>query len=405
MKRVDSPVRQAGGEAHPVAERLRERQGEIADAVVSRIDSVSPPPELVDEEYVRGLRLAVAEAIEYGITAVELGAERMPPMAPALLIQARVAAQHRISLDSVLRRYIAGHSLMTRFVVDELRRDPAAAPDSALALAQLTASLDRIADAVSEEHAREAKVQARTTEQHQVNLVKRLLSGELLFTDQFAYDFGVRHVGILASGVGAAEFVRALAKALDRRLLLVRPTEAGVWAWLEVRSDFDWCEFERVAGRECPPSLALAVGDLGEGIVGWRRTHKQAQAASSIAVRRPGSVVVYGPNNLRIAALRDELFKASLKQTYLEPLANGRRDGTSLQDTVRSYIAAGRNAASTAFGLGVSRRTVTNRVKAAEELIGSTLTACGAGLEVALWLEEIEREPIPENGVTLDLEI
>jgi len=382
-----------------VAQRLRDRRGEIVAAVLSRIDAVSPPPDLVDEEYTRGLKSAVVEAIEYGIGAVELGGGRSPSIPPALLLQARLAASHRVSLDSVLRRYIAGHAMMTQFVIDEVRRDSATAPGSAMAVGQLTASLDRIVDAVSEEHTRESQTQMKTTDQRLVDLVKRLLGGELLFTDQFAYDFGVRHVGILASGIGASEAARALAKALDRRLLLVQPTETRVWAWLEVRAEFDWREFELAAGRETGPAVALAVGGLEEGIVGWRRTHRQAQAASPLAARRPGAVVRYGPNSLQIAALKDDLFRASLEEMYIEPLSRGRREDSVLQDTLRCYLAKGRNAVSTAAALGVSRRTVGNRVQLAEELLGSPLTACGAALEVALWLEGIKGDSNSESGI------
>jgi hypothetical protein len=405
MQRVDRSATDSETEISYVAARLRDRRGEIVAAVLSRIGAVSPPPDLVDEEYIRGLESAVAEAIEYGLGAVELGGGRSPSIPPALLIQARLAAMHRISLDSVLRRYIAGHALMTQFVVDEVRRDPANASGSALAVARLTASLDRIVDAVSEEHTRESRAQVNTTDQRQVDLAKRILGGELLFTDQFAYDFGGRHVGILAAGTGAAESTRALAKALDRRLLLVQPTETSAWAWLEVKGEFDWCELERAADRKSSPAVALAVGDVGEGIAGWRRTHQQARAASALAIRRPGTPVRYGPNNERIAALRDDLFKASLEEMYLKPLSRGGRDDTVLQDTLRCYMATGRNAASAASVLGVSRRTVTNRVLLAEELIGSTLIVCGGALEVALWLEEFERDPNSESGMALGPEI
>ncbi|MBA3865218.1 MAG: helix-turn-helix domain-containing protein [Solirubrobacterales bacterium] len=60
-----------------------------------------------------------------------------------------------------------------------------------------------------------------------------------------------------------------------------------------------------------------------------------------------------------------------------------------MRKTLRAYFAANRNGASAAAALGVSRQTVKNRLRAAEELIGRGLTECAADLETALRLEKV----------------
>ena len=63
--------------------------------------------------------------------------------------------------------------------------------------------------------------------------------------------------------------------------------------------------------------------------------------------------------------------------------------GEALRATLRAYISAERNAASAAAALGVSRRTVANRLRAVEQLVGSAFGAIVGDLEAALQLDEL----------------
>ena len=383
-----------------IARRLRQRHDEITAVIFSRIDAVSPLPPLGSDEYADSLRLAVPAAVEYAISALEEGADgRPPPVPPALLVQARLAARSRIGLDSVLRRYIAGHAVLTHVAMEEAERhrDSSSGPTSGVAR-PLAALLDHIAEAVSEEHRRESATLVPTSDRRELESIRRLLGGELLYRDRFAYDFGGLHLAVVASGSEAEGAIRALAKSVDSQLLLVRPSDACAWGWLGLKGGVDWLAVERFARKEWPGSVSLAVGEQGQGIVGWQTSHQQARAAAVVAEREPGTLVRYGPNNFRISALTNELVGKSLRDMYLEPLRSARA-ASALQETLRTYLAAGRNAASTAAALGVSRRTVSNRVQIAEKLLGSQMTACSGALEVALWLEEIERVPDPQIGM------
>ena len=154
----------------------------------------------------------------------------------------------------------------------------------------------------------------------------------------------------------------------------------------------DWAALERFIETSWPRTANIAVGELGRGIVGWRRIHEQARAAASVAAYQPGALARYGPNNMRISALQNELLRESLTSMYLVPLSRESGEAPVLQETLRAYFATGRNALSAGEAIGVSRRTVANRVRRAEEVIGRTLTECGSALEVALWLEAIERQ-------------
>ncbi|HKT84228.1 MAG TPA: helix-turn-helix domain-containing protein, partial [Solirubrobacterales bacterium] len=97
---------------------------------------------------------------------------------------------------------------------------------------------------------------------------------------------------------------------------------------------------------------------------------------------------------------RDELLAKSLYETYLAPLDEGSDSGLGLRETLRAYFDAGFNAATAAAALEVDRHTVQRRLRKVEEALGRLLHSCHAELEVALVLEELDREAIaPRLGV------
>ena len=117
----------------------------------------------------------------------------------------------------------------------------------------------------------------------------------------------------------------------------------------------------------------MTVGEPGEGLSGWRFSHRQAKAALPVAERRGQAVVRYADVALLASILRDDLLATSLRQLYLEPLERARDGGKVARETLRAYFAAERNISSTAAALGVDRRTVTNRIRAIEDLFGRPL--------------------------------
>jgi DNA-binding PucR family transcriptional regulator len=131
----------------------------------------------------------------------------------------------------------------------------------------------------------------------------------------------------------------------------------------------------------------VTVGEPGEGLAGWRFSHRQAKAALPIAERGGEAIVRYAEVALLASVSRDDLLAGSLRQLYLEPLEAARDRGKAARDTLRAYFAAERNVSSTAAALGVDRGTVTNRLRAVEDLIGRPLKEVATELETALRLE------------------
>jgi hypothetical protein len=373
--------------------RLRERRGEIEQAILTRTFALTDSGEPIDlntldPTYLQGLRTAVAAAVDYGLEVIEHGEERAPYPPPALLAQARLAARFGIGLDTVLRRYSAGYLLLADFLLEEAEQS-GLRPPFLQRLLRAQAALDRLLAAVSEEYAREARERPGTTEQRRAERIERLLAGELVDSSGLEYDLEGHHLALLVAGPGVAGALSELATAMDCRLLSACRGDDTLWAWLGSRRVPDPDELRRHASAIWPAGATLASGEPGQGLPGWRLSHRQAKAALQVALRSPEPFARYADVALLAAVLGDDLLASSLRKLYLEPLEAERDGGEVARETLRAYFAAQRNVSSAAAALGVNRNTVSSRLRTTEEAIGRPLSSCGPELEAALRLAEL----------------
>ena len=368
---------------------LRARRAEIEAAIWARIDGYGAPAKAADPEYARGLREAVSAAVGHALETVEVGEERVPPAPPELLAQARRSARAGVGLDTVLRRYFAGHALFSDFLVEEAGADGGLSGERLQRLLSAQASvLDRIAAEVSAEHARETERLRRSSKRREAERIERLLAGERPETSRIAYDFEAHHLGLVVKGPGARDALRELAGQAERNLLAVGREEEVVWAWLGGREPLELSAILSRVEDSLPPETCLATGEPGEGIAGWRRTHRQAKAALPVALAGSEPLVRYADVALLAAILQDELLADSLHRIYLAPLeAEGVR-GETLRETLRAYFTAGRSVSSAAAALGVNRHTVSDRLRAIEKSLGRPLESCAVELQAALRIDQ-----------------
>jgi hypothetical protein len=99
--------------------RLRRRHEEIEQEILTCVFGLSDLPDTESLEYAQGLRAAVVVGIEYAIACIERKKGGVLPVPGELLAQARLAARSRVGLDTVLRRYVAGQTLLSDFIVNE----------------------------------------------------------------------------------------------------------------------------------------------------------------------------------------------------------------------------------------------------------------------------------------------
>jgi sugar diacid utilization regulator len=135
--------------------------------------------------------------------------------------------------------------------------------------------------------------------------------------------------------------------------------------------------------------VRFVVGEPACGLAGWRLTHQQAQAALVVALRRPRPLTSYRDVALLAVALKDRALARALIDMYVAPLDQLRDGGAVLRKTLRAYLGTERSVSSTAAVLGVTRKTVANRLHTIEARLGRSLHPCPAELEVALLLDDL----------------
>ncbi|HWM63071.1 MAG TPA: helix-turn-helix domain-containing protein [Solirubrobacterales bacterium] len=373
-----------------LVERLRERRPEIERAISARVQSVGEPAELEDPTYVEGLRAAIVAAVDYAFAGVEKADPEPGPVPLELLAQARAAAQVGVPLETVLRRYLAGHSVLDDFLIRESEAHGSMRRNELQGLLRVQAALvDSVIAAICEEYRDEIDRRSRTLDRRRATCVERLLAGELLDASELSYDLDAHHLGAIAVGPQASPALRGLAGALDRRLLLIHRDAGLTWAWLGGGQPLAGELLERVVASRWPAKHVLALGEPARGLDGWRLTHHQAAVVVPVARREGKAGVRYAHVALLAAALQDEVLRTSLRSIYLTPLAVDRDGGKILRETLNAYFAAARNVSSAAAALSVTRKTVNARLRVVEQRLGRPIHACAADLEIALRMQAL----------------
>jgi hypothetical protein len=77
------------------------------EATATRVYAISDPHDVFDPGYLQGLDAAIAAAIDYRLTVLEVGERHAPAVPLVLLAQARLDSRNDVPLDTVLRRYLA----------------------------------------------------------------------------------------------------------------------------------------------------------------------------------------------------------------------------------------------------------------------------------------------------------
>jgi DNA-binding PucR family transcriptional regulator len=374
-----------------LAERLCERRSEIEGAIFDQVHVGFDPAGREDAEYIAGVRAAVVEAVEYSIVGLTHGERWLGSVPPAAAAQARRAARNGVSLETVLHRYTAGNTLMEDILMQEVERCELSAHVGAVreVLRTQGSLLGHLTTSAAREYHAELERAALSPELRRTERVQRLLVGGRVDAAELGYELRAWHLGLIAMGEKARQTVEAVATELGRELLSVARSEETVWVWLGGRRPVAIADVERLLHAREATGLAVAIGEPGEGTEGWRLTHRQAQAAMVVTLRRPRGITRFSDVGLAAAVLRDEELARSLVELHLSPLGARDDGGAAARETLRAYFAAGCNAATAAAALGVGRHTVARRLRLVEDRLGRSLRACQPELEVALRLEEL----------------
>jgi DNA-binding PucR family transcriptional regulator len=199
-------------------------------------------------------------------------------------------------------------------------------------------------------------------------------------------------------GTPASDVVRLLegsASALGAELgnahtLSVASGARGLWCWVPTPVP---PAPEVLASMALRPGVRAAVGTAVPGVAGFRRSHREALAAQSVALVDEGGAPVTWYADVELACLAGGVGGMAAMRVMvareLAGLAAPDEAAARLRRTVRLYLATGGSTDLAGKALSLHRNTVRYRIQQAEQLLGHSVHERRVYLELALHCLEV----------------
>ncbi|MEU6831615.1 helix-turn-helix domain-containing protein [Nocardia beijingensis] len=338
----------------------------------------------------------------------------------------RRLARRGVPLNTLVRAYHLGQRRATELVFAELEAADVAPADrffvgQAIAT-RLFGYLDQMIQQVVAVYEGEREQWLDTRNSVRALGVRELLTGKKPVdvdsaTEQISYPLRWHHLALIVWYPGAEShgdelgelqrFVRGSAEAAttSARPLFVPDDQLCGWAWLPYRS----ARPEAVAeirgfatARSDAPSVA--IGTMAPGLSGFRRSHRLAQDARSVALARGDAehrVVAADDPGLSVAALLDG-GTAEVREWVVDvlgDLASDTDNDARLRDTLRVFLRTGSSYKAASAELDLHSNSVKYRVGRAISRRGRPIGDDRLDVELALlicqWYGPAIRRPDP----------
>lgn len=377
---------------HWLVERLQVRLQELQDVIIAHIRGSTRASGGENTQFWIGQREAVEACLECWLWAIVRGERWSGPVPPVVDMQARRAAHSGVPLDTAVCRYVRAQELAWALLMQEIHDvtpTDARVELQRQAWASTASFFACLVHTVIEAYTAELERQRQTREQHDAEIVLRLLAGEPgLDLSRIKYDFDGHHLGVIASGQDARQALDILSGRLGCQMLPIEREEGTIWAWLGGRAQIAAHDLERHLPDGAYAHVKLTAGLLERGVRGFRLTHKHAQAALRVARLERQRVTWYADVEPVALVLHDEELARSMITTCIQPIVD-QRDGAVLLRTLQTFFACRHNRARTADALPADRHTVDRHIRRIGDLIGCPLYDCHTKVELALKVYEL----------------
>ncbi|MEB3068646.1 PucR family transcriptional regulator [[Mycobacterium] vasticus] len=403
-------VQAAAALAKRFEEQLPELTGSIQQLLISEIPELRGQAQLLQL-----LHDHIAGSVETFSTVVRNDIAIQNVTSPtAALEYARRLAQRGVSVAALMRSYRLGHRALLAGVADEIRT-AGLEPGLALGIEErITAiSFDYIDQVVEQAVAAYQDERDRWLE-HQNSLrtssLHQLLSDEDVGADadvlEAAIRYPLKHVHLALvmwydksdseSGIALMEsFIRRAAESLgaQQSWLFLPLDQTTGWAWIALPPGVapDAVSRLQVFVDSATAAPAVAIGNPLPGVDGFRRSHRQAQDAYTVATT-PGSgarrVISAGDPGVALAALLGKNVAAAAEWVaeVLGPLSEATDSDNRLRETLRVFLRSGSSYTAAADELHLHYNSVKYRVQRAVERRGRPVEKDRSDVEVALIL-------------------
>ena len=381
--------------------------------------ALGAPPEWLEQAYAETLATnpifavdpALAESSRHNTRAMVFhwaaanmrnpGAPVAPNLGPDALDLARDLVRRGVS-DFALRTFRVGQDLAFRRWM-QIAFGLTADHDELREMLDVTArSIAEYVDATIEGLSARMKAErdelTRGTHAERREVIALLIDGAPIPTRDASWRLGYELEGTHRAAVvwsAAAETdladIEAVAVAIARdagasRRLVVAASAASAWVWVPARGDFEPLALR--AALRAKPGMRVALGSLGRGVDGFRRSHLDALTAqrpvARLGMREP--LVTYDMIRLVDLVTQDVDAADTFIAHTLGKLATASAD---LRVSLRAYLEEGCNASLAAARLGTHRNTLLRRLARAEDLLPRPLdghrTHVAVALEILAW--------------------
>ncbi|MFJ9367984.1 PucR family transcriptional regulator [Nocardia sp. NPDC101769] len=394
-----------------IAARMNERVTDIA-AILRRGLEDDIPELRGDARTVELLGASVEGNVDTILHALQHDIPVARINAPTAAIEyARRLAQHGVPVNALVRAYRVGQRRMTELVFAELRASAIAPADGVTVAQAITTPMFEYIDQITMqvvavyETEREQWLESRNSAR--ALRVREVLSGREpvdidAATDSIRYPLRWHHLALILwypdTGASRDEltrlqrFVRELAEAVGTAAapLFAAADRTSAWAWLPYRSEqSDAVAKVRDFASKRPHAPRLAIGIMSQGLSGFRRTHRHAMRARSVALTRgdlePRIIAASDPG-LSVAALFDGA-RAEVSEWVSEVLGELAADNDNdarLRETLRVFLHTGSSYKAAATQLDLHSNSVKYRVGRAVSRRGRPITDDRLDVELAL---------------------
>ncbi|MEU7632191.1 helix-turn-helix domain-containing protein [Nocardia sp. NPDC049220] len=394
-----------------IAARMNERVTDISTCICRGLEEEIPELR-ADVHTIELLGASVKGNIDTMLHALQhdIPAERIHPPAAAIEYTRRLA-QHEVPVTSLARAYHVGQWRMTEMVFAELRAADIGPMERITVAEAITTKLfeylDRVIPHVIAVYEHEHEQWLDDSNSVRAVRVREVLDGTRTVdvdeaTASIRYPLQWHHLALIVwypdtRAVGdeltrLQRFVRESAEAADTAMnpLFVADDRMSAWAWLPFRSAHpDAIDRVRSFATGHPDAPRLAIGSLASGVPGFRRSHRLAQSARTVALaRRDGELPIIAADDpgVSVAALLGGEI-TEVRQwvgEILGDLASDNDNDARLRETLQVFLRTGGSYKAAAAELDLHSNSVKYRVGRAVSRRGSPIAEDRLDIELAL---------------------
>ena len=344
----------------------------------------------------------VLHVLRHGI---DVGEVRAPAAAQEY---ARRLAQRGVPLTSLLRAYRIGSTRFQNWCLRELAHHTADASivgAAGIRIAEITATyIDQVSEELVSAYEAEKGNWLRNLSVARAARVRALLRGERVDLDSSEAILGYRlrqlHVGVVCwvtdvqPGGGALERLEhATAEVAGQaggtgRPIFLPQDESCAWAWLPLGSRETFAILASpTATVGSDDEIRIAVGAVGAGLPGFRRTHQQALGAHAVALAAgkaaPAVTSFADVAPLALMSNSVDLVRGWVVETLGAPAIDDDVNAR-LRNTLQVFLQENGSFKATAERLILHKNTVQYRVRKAQESLGRPIDEKRLHVELAL---------------------